>query len=545
MELSPHIIEECCRTLLPGYDAWRHDGSFYFDAEQALRACAFFQELLSFPTARWTGAPFDLQPWQAAVVGSVHGWRRKSDGTRRYRRCLLTTARKSGKTPLAAGLGLYHLYADGEQNPSICCAAGNAEQASIAYTAAATMVRHEPELARRSEVLTRAIRNVTNGGGLRFVNSASGTKHGTNESMLILDELHVIEDPGLADVLETSMRSRAQPLTVYTSTAGDNPNGLWAEVFDYAAKVRDGIVTDHEFLPCMWQAGEKDDIKDPATWRKAQPNLGVTVSEDEYRRDLQKALEVPRYMPVFKQLSLNLPTESHAAWIPHDVWRKCAGVVEPAPSAIAYAGADLASTQDTTAVVLAFPVEDRVIVKPFVFLPQDNAGGLFRRMKRDKAPYETWARQGHLVLTPGNVIDFNAVADVILEQAKLYDLKEIQMDPHAASSIADKLTGAGLNVVYVRQGWSLAQACRETERLIHAGKLVHPDSPVMNFQMSNAIVHVDRQENVWLDKAKSNRSRIDCAAALVMAINAAKFGTGRQAAADDHFYARHPELIVL
>lgn len=533
MELNADNLEVCCRTLLPGYDAWRHDGSFLFDHEQALRACAFFQELLTFPTARWTGNPFDLQPWQAAVVGSVHGWRRKLDGTRRYRRCLLTTARKSGKTPLAAGLGLYHLYADGEQNPSICCAAGNAEQASIAYTAAATMVRQEPELARRSEVLTRAIRNATNGGGLRFVNSAAGTKHGTNESMLILDELHIIEDFSLADVLETSMRARSQPLTVYTSTAGDNPNGLWAEVFDYAAKVRDGIVQDAEFLPCMWQAGEKDDIKDPATWRKAQPNLGVTVSEEEYRRDLQKALEVPRYLPVFKQLSLNVPTESHAAWIPHEVWRKCAGAVEPAEHSVAFAGADLASTQDTVAVVLAHPVDDRILVRPFVFLPEENAAGLFRRMKRDRAPYQTWAEQGHLTLTPGNVISFDHVIETILEQAKLYDIREIQMDPHAASAVADKLTAAGLNVVYVPQGWSLAQACRETERLIQSGKLTHPDSPAMNFQMSNAVVHTDRQENIWLDKAKSNRSRIDCAAALVMAINAAKFGAGREGVEED------------
>jgi phage terminase large subunit-like protein len=179
-------------------------------------------------------------------------------------------------------------------------------------------------------------------------------------------------------------------------------------------------------------------------------------------------------------------------------------------------------------------------------LPKDNIGGLFRRMKKDRAPYAVWAEQGHLILTPGNVIDFNAVADTIIEQSKVYDIKEIQMDPHAASSIADKLTSAGINVVYVRQGWSLAQACRETERLIQAGKLVHPDSPVMNFQMSNAIVHTDRQENIWLDKAKSNRSRIDCAAALVMAINSAKFGAGKSEGTDgDHYYSRHPELIVL
>src|SRR5882672_6492641 len=227
--------------------------------------------------------------------------------------------------------------------------------------------------------------------------------------MVILDELHVIDDPALADVLETSMRSRQQPLTIFTTTAGTDPAALWAEVFDYAMKVREGIIDDPEFLPAMWQADFEDDIKDPATWRKAQPNLGISVDENEYRRDLQKALEVPRYLPVFKQLSLNLPTESHTAWIPYETWRKCAGAVDPAPHSVAFVGADLASTQDTCACVFVFPVGERVLVKPFVFLPEENTSGLFRRMKRDKAPYETWARLGHLILTPGNVISFDCV----------------------------------------------------------------------------------------------------------------------------------------
>src|SRR5206468_3520042 len=161
---------------------------------------------------------------------------------------------------------------------------------------------------------------------------------------------------------------------------------------------------------------------------------------------------------------------------------------------------------------------------------------------RDKAPYQTWADQGWLELTPGNVIDFDAVADTIIEQAKLYDIRELQMDPHAASSIATKLTAAGLNVVYVRQGWSLAEACRESERLIHAAKLVHPDSPVMNWQMSNAVVHTDRQENIWLDKSKSTR-RIDCAAALVMAVNAARFGGNTKQT--DHSAPWTGELIII
>jgi phage terminase large subunit-like protein len=545
MKLDADILTSVCRSMLPGYDPWKHADAFHFDASLALRACAFFQECLTLTTGKWLGERFDLQPWQAAIIGNLHGWRRKADGSRRYRRCLITTARKSSKSHVAAGLAVFHLFAEGEADPSIVVAAGSAEQASIIQSVASKMVGQEPELARRSEVMARAIRHLSNGGSMRFVNSAAGTKHGTNESMVILDELHVIDDPELADVLETSMRSRTSPLTIYTTTAGTDPAALWAETFDYANKVRSGAVDDPEFLPCMWQADVDDDIRDPATWRKAQPNLGVSVSEDEYRRDLQKALTTPRYLSVFKQLSLNLSTESHAAWIDYEKWKSCVGVVEPPTGSVAYAGCDLASTQDTTAFVMVFPQEDgRVLIQPFVFLPEDNIGGLFKRQKRDKAPYRSWADQGHLILTPGNVIDFDHVAATIIEQAQRFDLREIQMDPHAASSISAKLQAAGINVTFVRQGWSLSEACKATEALIHSGKLVHPDSPVLNWQMSNAVVHTDRLENIWLDKAKSTR-RIDAAAALVMAINAAKFGNGAGASSGPHYYELNPELIVL
>jgi phage terminase large subunit-like protein len=535
MKLTPEIVEDCCRHRLPNYDPWAHADTFAFDVKQAMRACEFFQECLTLTTARWAGEPFNLEPWQVAIIGNLYGWRRKSDGTRRYRKCLITTARKSSKSHIAAGIADYHLFAEGESNPSIVVAAGNAEQASIIYNIASKMVQQEPELSRRAEVMARAIRHLTNGGSMRFVNSAAGTKHGTNESLVILDELHVIEDPELADVLETSMRSRKSPLTIYTTTAGTDPAALWAEIFDYAHKVCSGAINDPEFLPCVWQAGEEDDIKDPATWRKAQPNLGVSVSEEEYARDLQKALTTPRYMPVFKRLSLNMPTESFAAWIDWAAWQKCAGPVDPPAGSAAFGGCDLASVGDTAAFVLAFPADDdRILVRPFVFLPEENAAGLFKRQKRDKAPYRTWADAGHLILTPGNVIDFDVIADTIIEQAKLYDLREVQMDPHAASSIAAKLQAAGINVFYVRQGWSLSQACKATEAAITSGKLVHPDSPALNWEISNAVVHTDRLENIWLDKAKSTR-RIDAAVAMVMAINAWKFGGQSSTAnADKH-----------
>lgn len=527
-------IEQYCRTLLPGYDPWKNADGFYFDVAQAKRAVDFFCELLTLTTDRWQGQRFVPLPWMVAVIGNIHGWRRKSDNTRRYRKALVTTARKSSKSHVAAGLGLYHLYADGELNPSVTCCAGSAEQAAIIYGIASKMVQAEPELSRRSEVMARAIRNTVNSGVLRFVNSKGSTKHGTNESMVIVDELHVIEDPSILDALETATRTRTQPLTVYTSTAGDNPAGVWAEVFDYAEKVRTGVHDDPEFLPCMWQAAPDDDIRDPATWRKAQPSLGVSVSEDEYRRDVAKALEIPRYLPVFKQLSLNLPTESHAAWIALESWKHCESQLdrEALKGKPAYIGIDLSSTQDTTAVVAVIPHDGKYYVDPLIFLPRDNIAGLFRRQKRDKAPYQSWAASGHIVATDGNCIDYDAIFDHIRDLSEMYSIVECQIDPFNASGLSEKLTKLGLTVTLTRQGWSLAQATRETERMILAGELVHPGNPALTWEMSNAVVHTDRQENIWLDKAKSTR-RIDACMALVMAINAARFGAVQAGAVSD------------
>ena len=541
-DLTPDKLVRWCRELVPGYDAWDTAGPGHvFDVEAAIRTCLFFHECLTFSNAEWLGRPFVLQPWQAAVVGSLFGWKR-ADGTRRYRRCLLFTARKSGKTELAAGIANVLLFIDGEPAPEMVSAAASAEQATRVFNAAKLMVEHEPELSRRSTVFKRAIENVENGGSYRVINAAAGTKHGANLHAALIDELHAIPDPELVDVLETSMGSRRQPLVLYTTTAGDNPESIAGETYDFACKVRDGLIDDPEFLPVVYEAPADADPGDRTAWKLAQPNLGTTVPVEVYEKEYAEALQVPRKMHRFRQLRMNQWVEAASAWIALEDWRACAGNVDPPAGAACYLGLDLSSTQDTTAIVAVFPDGGRFLVKPIVFLPGDNAAGRIRRQKRDKAPYLSWAEQGQLILTDGNAIDYDAVFAAIMELAERYDVREIQADPFNATDILQRLEREGLTVTTVRQGWSLAEATKETERLILAGGLIHPNHPVLNWQLSNAVVHSDRHENIWLDKAKSTR-RIDAAVAMVMAINAARFGAG--AAAPQAYSGDSPELLLL
>src|SRR5258706_4717637 len=243
MKWTPDNLEEVCHTLIPGYDPWRDGEGFHFDHAAALRIIDFFEECLCFTNAKWLGQPFILQPWQAALIGNLFGWKRP-DGTRRYRKCLLFTAMKSGKTEIAAGIGDALLFIDGEQSPEIVTAAGNADQATKIFNAASLMVTEEPELANRATVFRRSIECTSNGGILKVINAAAKTKFGGNLHGALIDELHVHPDGDLVDVLERSMRARTQPLVLFTTTAGDNPESIAGEVYDYACKVRDGLIID-------------------------------------------------------------------------------------------------------------------------------------------------------------------------------------------------------------------------------------------------------------------------------------------------------------
>lgn len=543
---TPESLEHACRTLVPGYNPWAKADGYHFDHAAALKVIAFMEECLCLTNAKWRGQPLILSPWQAAVVGNLFGWKR-ADGSRRYRKCLLFTARKSGKTELAAAIGNVLLFIDGEPAPEIVSAAGNAEQAERIFNAAKLMVENEPELIRRSEVFRRSITCESNGGTLKVINAAANTKHGGNLHAALIDELHVHPDADLVDVLETSMRARRQPLVLYTTTAGTDPESIAGEVYTYACGVRDGLIAYSEFLPVIYEVPKDADITDPAVWKLAQPNLNITVPASEYERDLREAQAVPRKMQVFRQLALNQWVESATSWIGLDEWRKCGLPIDMAKlkGKRATIGVDLSSTTDTTAVVAAVEDGEFLRIVPFIFIPKDNAEGRYRRQKRDKAPYLSWIEQGFITATDGNAVDYQAVEDKVIELSKLFDLIEVQADPYNASGLLERLIKAGLEVTTVRQGWSLAEATKETERLILTGGLSHPENPAFTWQVAGAAVHQDRHESQWLVKDKSTR-RIDAAVAMVMAVNAMRFGKGRDGAGSEPtYYELNPELIVL
>lgn len=205
----------------------------------------------------------------------------------------------------------------GQQN---YVAAADREQAGMLFRHAKGMVEQEPELARRCRIYggnaaagqSRSIVRESDGSFLRVVSADADTKHGGNPHLIVIDELHAQPNAELYDVLHTGMASqnRAQPLFITLTTADYDRESVCNERYEYACKVRDGNIPDQTFLPVIYEATEKDDWTDPATWSKANPNLGVSVSIDYLKSECEKAQRIPRLQNTFKRLHLNLKTYS-------------------------------------------------------------------------------------------------------------------------------------------------------------------------------------------------------------------------------------------
>lgn len=450
----------------------------------------------------------------------LFGWKR-ADGTRRYREAYIEIPKKNGKSTLAAGVALFLLFADGEVGAEVYSAAGDKEQARIVFRDATGMRAASAELRRRSRAYKDTIVSHLTASRYQVLSADAPTKHGLNAHGIVFDELHVQPNRELWDTLTTGGAARRQPLTIALTTAGVDRRSICWEKHDYALKVRDGEVEDLAFLPVVYAADEADDWRDPTVWAKANPNLGVSVKPDWFRDQVTKAEESLAYLNTFKRLHLNLWTESVIRWLPPDRWLACAGAGDRAAleGRSCFAGLDLSTTTDVTALVLLFPGADGVYdILPFFWAP---SAALRLRARRDRVPYDVWAQQGHLEATEGNVVDYDVIRERVRDLADRYRITEIAYDRWNASQLVTQLQGDGATLVPFGQGFqSMSAPCKELEKLVIGAKLRHGNHPVLSWMAANTVLVTDAADN-WKPAKNKSKERIDGIVALLMALGRA------------------------
>jgi phage terminase large subunit-like protein len=483
------------------------------DPKAADLAVRFFQENLTHSKGELGGKPFILEPWQQEYIRRLFG---TMDGdARQYRTSLLAIPRKNGKSTLCAGIALKLLF-DGEPGAEIYSCAADRDQARLVFEMAKVCVENSPKLRARLQVFRNSIVRAETHSTYKALSAEAFTKHGLNAHGIIFDELHAQPDRELWDVMTTSTGARRQPLCVAITTAGFDRKSICWEIWRYALAVRDGAIKDPTFLPAIYAAEPEDDWTKEATWRKANPNLGVSVKLDDLRVRCQRAQDMPSEENTFRRLHLNQWTEQDTRWLRMDHW---AQGDQPCPVDLAgrecFGGLDMATSFDTTCLCLLFDIGDgKYWAEPFFWIPEQN---MRERVKRDRVPYDMWHKQGHLRTTGGNVTDYDQVRADINELAKKYNIRQIAIDRWNATQLSTQLQGDGINVLGFGQGYgSMSAPAKRLEALVVGGKVLH-HSPVLDWQASNVAVQSDHSGNIKPSKAKSTE-RIDGIVSLTMAL---------------------------
>jgi phage terminase large subunit-like protein len=492
------------------------------------RAVAFI-ESLKHSTGEWAGKHFELMPWQRdEIIRPLFGTL-NPDGRRQYRTCYVEVPRKNGKTEVGAAVALFLLFADNEPGAQVYSAAGDRMQAGLIYQAATPMVNQAPALLKRAKIVEsqKRIVNYSANSFYQVLSAEAYSKHGLNAHGILFDELHTQPDRALWDVLTTSTGARRQPLVFVMTTAGYDRNSIGWEIHDYACKVRDGIIDDPTFLSVIYSAPEEADWTDEDVWTACNPALGEFRSLDEMRTLCKRAQETPALEMTFRRLYLNQWVNSVERWLAIEKWDACktdSGEL----SGPCYAGLDLASTTDLTALARVWPLEDgRFAVRCDFWIPEE---AMRERERRDRVPYSEWVRQGFIHATPGNVLDYGFVLHDLTEMLRTEDIQELAFDRWGSQKLVADMAENGFEIdpkvpgrhlIQFGQGYaSMSAPTKELMTLVLQKKLEHDGNPVLRWNVDNFVVTQDAAGNIKGDKAKAT-NRIDGCIAMVMAIDRA------------------------
>ena len=497
----------------------------FFDREDSEKAI-YFIEQLRHTKGEWAGKKIQLALWQKFIIGSIFGWKRKDTGLRLFKKAVDLVGRKNGKSTKAGGVSIKFLVADGEPGGEVYTVATKRDQAKIVFNEAKNMVRALPshyELRKIVAVYTNELQVERTASKMVPLSSDDKTADGLNPSAAIIDELHAHKNRKMLDVIDTGLGARRQPFVFIISTAGFDKNSPCFEERDYATKVLEGVIQDDELFIFIAEIDEDDDPFDEKNWIKANPNLGISPKLDYLRRQAKKAKEIPSFYNEFMTKHMNIWTETETRWMPIDKWDHGDRPfdIEAFKHRPCFGGLDLSSTTDLSAYVKVWPpFEDDLnwYCHPYFWLPKD---GLQERMRRDRAPYDQWARDGFLTLTDGEVIDHNFIQARVEQDWHDFNILDIGFDRFNATMMVTRLMDAGVEMVGFGQGYvSMNPAIRQMETLILSKRLVHAGHPILRWMCTNTVVTMDPAGNVKFDK-KESASRIDGIVALAMGVGRA------------------------
>lgn len=500
-----------CNRFLKDYAL----GVYPFDhnaAEKYLRLVQKFHHV----NGEWETKHVHFEPWQNFLFMNIMGFINPATGYRRYRTAHIEIPRGQGKSLLASQAGLYFLALDNPKGNEISCIATKNEQSRIVLDVSRTMAKKNQAFLKATgvEVLAHKIVHEKSNSVMKALSSDSKSLDGLKDVLAIIDELHAVSR-NLFDVIFSGMKKRRDSLLLCITTAGFDMEGVGYSQSFYAKKVATGEVEDDTFFSAVYTIDEGDDIFAESTWRKANPNYGISVDPIAFEATAKKALEVPSDLANFKTKNLNIWLSESRAFFDTAKLALCADPelkLEDFKGEKCISAIDVASKVDLTSFAFVFRKEDIYYIFDRSFIPEETV-----RQVRNST-YENCIGTGHLIQTKGSAINYDEIKKDFMDHAKLFKMQEVLFDPWNATELAQSLTKERLEMVEFRFNTAnLSEPTKRLDALIREGKIRYNGSPLLTWAISNVVCKEDAAGNVY-PKKSHERLKIDPAIAIIMAL---------------------------
>lgn len=526
------------------------DFPYFFDPVQAERVCKF-GEMMPHVKGKWARKdPLNrrahlirLEPWQCFFLCSIFGWMQRGTerefpngrrtALRRFREVDLWVPRKNAKSTTACIIGLWMFAKDDEPGAEVYCGAGSEKQAWEVFGPSRQMCLSEPKLQSQLgiEVNARSLHATRAGSLSKFEPVIGKPGDGASPHCAIVDEYHEHDTSAQFDTFKTGMGAREQPLILVVSTAGSNQAGPAKDRWNEGRDILQGTITDERhFVLCYTVDDAENDWRTEHGLRAANPNWGVSVNATTMLADLEQALQDAKKQSNFKTKHLNLWVGASVQFFNLEFLRKChergTFAVEEMAGESCHMGADLATKINLAAVAKVFrTADDRYRIAVRYYAPE-----YFIQLPENQK-FRNWHASGHIIATPGNVIDFNLIRDDMLDDCGKYRVEEVAVDPWQSGWLIGELTAKNVKAFEFRQTVQMmSEPMKQLDALMKEGRLEFDGNPVTDWCLGNVVAYVDKKENVYPNKDKPNSKQfIDGAIAILMAFARAYIAPQSQA----------------
>lgn len=497
---------------------------FFYSPKRANHAIEFIENYCKHSKGAMGGKPLLLELWQKAMVASIFGFI-DIEGNRKYSRAILIIAKKNGKSLLASAIGLYLMVADNEPGAEVYAVATKKDQAKIIWNEAKRMVRKSPALRKRIKCLVAELNSESNDSVFKPLASDSDSLDGTNNHGNLFDEIHQWKNgKSLYDIMVDGTIAREQPLTLITSTAGTIRHDIYDTIYAECERIINGYIgldsyKNDRTICFIYELDNRKEWKDPKCWKKANPNIGVSFKYSYLEDKVNLAKQNEKLVKNLLTKHFDMPETGSESWLTYEqLNNKATYDLKVLKPKYGIAGIDLSSTTDLTCatVLLRVPNDPVIYIKQMYWLPSDRLG---QKITQDKVPYDEWLKLGYLRLSEGNKINYKDVTQWFLEvknNDNIY-LHKIGYDRYSATYLVDELEQYfGKITVSIAQGAKTFNIpMRNFAADLEKGLINYDNNPITLWNLANASVTIDTNQNMYLCKTSDSTKRIDGVASML------------------------------